>query len=106
MKRKAPIRHSAKVRKTRVYADEFEVEDILAKKTTLGQEHYLIKWKGYSIHECTWEPWHHLINVGSLLEKFNDNQINSPNRTPLTTMAENSNFSQRKTSLQCSLRIC
>ena len=36
---------------------EYEVESILAHRTTkAGKKKYLVKWKGYTFEECTWEP--------------------------------------------------
>ena len=36
---------------------EYEVENILAhRKTKGGKYKYLVKWKGYSYEESTWEP--------------------------------------------------
>lgn len=36
--------------------EDFEVERILAEKTIDGCDKFLVKWKGYPDHECTWEP--------------------------------------------------
>ena len=36
---------------------EYEVESILAhRQTKAGKKKYLVKWKGYTFEECTWEP--------------------------------------------------
>ena len=38
-------------------AEEYEIESILAhKKTKGGKKRYLVKWKGYTFEESTWEP--------------------------------------------------
>ena len=38
-------------------AEEYEIESILAhKKTKGGKNRYLVKWKGYTFEESTWEP--------------------------------------------------
>ncbi|KAF2016416.1 hypothetical protein BU24DRAFT_450937 [Aaosphaeria arxii CBS 175.79] len=34
----------------------YEVEDIIAEKTSEGETWYLVKWKGYHMFECTLEP--------------------------------------------------
>ena len=37
--------------------DEYEIESILAHRTTAaGTKTYLVKWKGYTYEESTWEP--------------------------------------------------
>ena len=37
--------------------NEYEIESILAhRKTTTGAKKYLVKWKGYTYEESTWEP--------------------------------------------------
>ena len=37
--------------------NEYEIETILAhRKTKGGQMRYLVKWKGYTFEESTWEP--------------------------------------------------
>ena len=43
--------------------DYYHVEKILDKKRIKGKIKYLIKWKGYSMKECTWEPLINLKNV-------------------------------------------
>ena len=57
-------------KRTRVYDQEFEVEDILDKKVISGKNLYKVKWRGYSNEECTWEPAVHLSNAWGLVERF------------------------------------
>ncbi|ETN78175.1 chromo' (CHRromatin Organization MOdifier) domain protein [Necator americanus] len=35
---------------------EFIVEKILGKRIRSGEVEYLIKWEGYGVNDCTWEP--------------------------------------------------
>ncbi|RZF48229.1 hypothetical protein LSTR_LSTR006196 [Laodelphax striatellus] len=51
--------------------NSYDVEKILDKRIRGGEPHYLIKWKGYSKKECSWEPESHL-NCNRLLKAFND----------------------------------
>ncbi|GBE86918.1 hypothetical protein SCP_1001620 [Sparassis crispa] len=43
--------------------EEYEVEAILNHKTYQGHLRYLVKWKGYSSAENSWEPTHNLQNA-------------------------------------------
>jgi hypothetical protein len=59
--------------------EEFEVERILNKrirKYGRGQRiEYLVLWKGYPIHEATWEPERNLTNVDELLNEYENRQL-------------------------------
>jgi len=52
--------------------EEYEVEEILDKRSHYGKTQYLIKWKGYSLDEASWEPEENL-NCPDILEEFNRN---------------------------------
>ena len=49
---------------------EFKVEDILDHKTTGRGLLYLVKWKGYSVFEATWEPVSNLTNCPRVLAGY------------------------------------
>ena len=65
-KRKAQRRR----KRTRVYDQEFDVEDILDKKVVSGKIFYKVKWRDYPIEESTWEPPAHLSNAWGLVERY------------------------------------
>ena len=53
---------------------EFKVEDLLDHRTrgrgsAAGLE-YLVKWKGYSVFEATWEPVSNLTNCAGILSAY------------------------------------
>ena len=53
---------------------EFEVEDLLDHRTrrrgsAFGME-YLVKWKGYSVFEATWEPASNLTNCSRVFSAY------------------------------------
>jgi hypothetical protein len=55
-----------------VYEEEFEPERIIDRKRIDGENKYLIKWKGYTNADNTWEPARHLKNSPQLLRKFHE----------------------------------
>ena len=54
--------------------DEFEVEKILAHRTTRNETEYLVKWLGYDNSENTWEPEDNLTNCKQKLQKYKRRQ--------------------------------
>ena len=50
--------------------EEFKVEKILNKRMIRGKEKFLVRWKGYTVEEDTWESRENLENVKELVEKF------------------------------------
>ena len=48
----------------------YEVERIIERRCIKGKYEYKIKWKGYDLSECTWEPIKNLKNVLSLVNEF------------------------------------
>ena len=58
------------MKKTNNREKEYEVEKIIGKKVNGNCKEYLIKWKGYSEDESTWEPESNLENAKLSIEKF------------------------------------
>ena len=50
--------------------EEFKVEKILNKKTIRGKEKFLVRQKGYTAEENTWEGRENLENVKELVKEF------------------------------------
>jgi len=50
--------------------EEFEVEKIINKRTVRGKEKFLVRWKGYTAEENTWESRENLENAKELVEEF------------------------------------
>jgi len=49
---------------------EYEVEEILDRQEKRGKTKYLVKWKGYTAEENTWEGLENLKNAGRKIEEF------------------------------------
>src|SRR5437762_785433 len=47
----------------------YVVEEILKKRVKSGKVQYFLKWKGYGMEDCTWEPRENLT-CDDLIEKF------------------------------------
>ncbi len=56
-------------------SNEYEVEKIVNKRIRNGKVEYKIKWAGYSMDECTWEPLKNLENIAKMIENYNMNLI-------------------------------
>ena len=50
--------------------EEWEVEEVLAKRKRYGKTQYLVKWVGYPNSENTWEPEENLSNAGIKVQEF------------------------------------
>ena len=53
--------------------DFFDVEKIITRRFDGKNKFYLIKWVGYPLEDCSWEPISHLQNIGDMVENFDKN---------------------------------
>lgn len=54
--------------------DEYVVEEILKKRVRGGVIEYFLKWQGFSMEDCTWEPKENLT-CSELIEQFEANLL-------------------------------
>ena len=54
--------------------EEWEVEKILDVKMTKTGRRFLVRWKGFSEADDSWEPAEHLLNAGEIVDEFLENR--------------------------------
>lgn len=55
--------------------EDYTVEKILGFKRHQGEKLYLVKWEGYPVDQCTWEPLGNLEGSKSLVQEFERNRL-------------------------------
>ena len=48
----------------------YNIEKILERRKVNGRTEYKIKWEGYPMSQCTWEPFSNLETAKELVEEF------------------------------------
>ena len=51
----------------------YNVENIITRKNVGKRQFYLIKWEGYPIKDCSWEPISNLSNIMDMVKEFDEN---------------------------------
>ena len=51
----------------------YNVENIITPKNVGKRQFYLIKWEGYPIKDCSWEPISNLSNIMDMVKEFDEN---------------------------------
>ncbi|XP_037818709.1 probable chromo domain-containing protein LHP1 isoform X3 [Lucilia sericata] len=59
--------------------EEYEVKDIMDHKTERGVSYFLIRWKGYTKDDDTWEP-EDTLNCPDIIERYKKKQKSSPKK--------------------------
>lgn len=60
-----------RARKMKRRVKYYEVEKVVDRRERRSAVEYLIRWKGFSQDEDTWQPLSHLRGISKLVEKFN-----------------------------------
>jgi len=58
----------------------FNVERIITRKYKDNKKYYLVKWVGYPLKDCSWEPASNLENIKLMVDNFENNYPNSINK--------------------------
>lgn len=59
---------------------EYEVEEVLDSRMNRGKLEYLVKWKGYTEEDNTWEPPSNMTNAQEEVDKFHTRYPSAPRR--------------------------
>lgn len=63
--------------------DYYEVEKIITRKTFGKNRMYLIKWLGYPLKDCSWEPISNLSSILDMVKNFDQNFPHSVDKKQL-----------------------
>lgn len=58
--------------------DEYQVEKVIGKRTKGGKPLYKVKWEGYPLSQCTWEPIENLQNVLDMVDEYEKSHSTTP----------------------------
>ena len=67
---KEKIKENEKNKNSEAQLPSFEVEKILSERILRNNKMYLVKWKGFSEDENTWEPIENLQGCERILAKY------------------------------------
>ncbi|XP_014368867.2 chromobox protein homolog 1 [Papilio machaon] len=83
-KTKSKKKKATKAKKADEDEEEYEVEEVIDSKRIRGKLYYLIRWKGYSADNDTWEP-ENTLSCPELINKFNEEKENSKDEVGKTS---------------------
>ena len=92
--------------------EEYKVDYIVASHIYRHQLQYLVHWKGYEEHECTWEPASNVKNAPLVVEQFYKENPSAPQKLCMTQSDFDSLFKPVSENLTvcdtqfCSLKSC
>jgi hypothetical protein len=62
--------------------DLYEVGEVLNIKQRRKDLQYYIRWEGYPMEECTWEPRHHLVGADEAMVAYYKENLWAPREIP------------------------
>ena len=107
-----PVSRPGPVQVSEERDEEYEVDYIVASHIYRRQLQYLVHWKGYEEHECTWEPASNVKNAPLVVERFYKENPSAPRKLRMAQSAFDSLFKPIPENLTiceaqfCSLESC
>ena len=75
-----PVSRPSPVQVSEECNEEYKVDYIVASHIYRRQLQYLVHWKGYEEHECTWEPASNVKNAPLVVESFYKENPSAPQK--------------------------
>ena len=107
-----PVSRPGPIQVSEEHDEEYEVDYIVASHIYRQQLQYLVHWKGYKEHECTWEPASNVKNAPLVVEHFYKENPSAPWKLHMTQSDFDSLFKPVPENLTfcdaqfCSLESC
>ena len=107
-----PVSRPGPVQVSEECNEEYKVDYIIASHIYRCQLQYLVHWKGYKEHECTWEPTSNVKNAPLVVERFYKENPSAPRKLHMTQSDFDSLFKPVPKNLTvcdtqfCSLESC
>ena len=107
-----PVSRPGPIQDSEEHNEEYEVDYIVASRIYRHQLQYLVHWKGYEEHECTWEPASNVKNAPLVVERFYKENPSAPQKLRMAQLDFDSLFKPVPENLTiceaqfCSLESC
>ena len=87
-------------------SEEYQVEQIMGKRVRRGRIEYKIKWDGFPVSQCTWEPLSHLENIKEMISNYEkkikqkSNNFNKKERSRSTSPIKSENKKKKTNEIE------
>ena len=75
-----PVSRPSPIQVSEEHDEEYKVDYVVASCIYRCQLQYLVHWKGYEEHECTWEPASNMKNAPLVVERFYKENPSAPRK--------------------------